>query len=191
MNPSPIANNQLSSFKYPINQDIQLDLIQSLILRQSEQLDQQQQQLQGLARGFDEIVKFLQRQHESDPSGKIEDINQSLDTLGKAMINTYKKIDKIDVSKDLATFEAEQQAFRKTLEKNQQNLKQQSDNLADHLDWKRTAVIVVITAIISSLSSLAISQLVLSNQSSQKEQNSAQTEKPINSKTKKATQQKK
>jgi hypothetical protein len=192
MNPSLIADNQLPSFHYPIDQDIQpeLDPIQSLILRQSEQLDQQRQQLEGLAVGFDEIVKFLQRQHESDLSGKIEEINQSLDTLGKAMVNTYKKIDKIDVSKDLAKFEAEQQAFRKTLEKNQQNLKQQSDNLADHLDWKRTAVIIVITAIISSVSSLAIAHLVLSNQPAQKDQNSTQTEKPINSKPKKASQQK-
>jgi hypothetical protein len=190
MNSSPIANNQVPSFHYPIDQDIQPDPIQSLILRQSEQLAKQEQQLEGLARGFDEIVKFLQRQHESDPSGKIEEINQSLDTLGKAMVNTYKKIDKIDVSKDLASFEAEQQTFRKTLEKNQQNLKQQSENLADHLEWKRTAVIIVITAIISSVSSLAIAHLVLSNQPAQKDQNSIQTEKPINSKPKKASQQK-
>jgi hypothetical protein len=190
MNPSPIAENQEPRFHYPINQDIQPDPVQSLILRQSEQLARQEQQLEGLARGFDEIVKFLQRQHESDPSGKIKEINQSLDTLGKAMINTYKKIDKIDVSKDLASFEAEQQAFRKTLEKNQQNFKQQSENLADHLDWKRTAVIIVITAIVSSLSSLAIAHLVVSNQATKKDQNSTQTEKPLNSKTKKAPKSK-
>jgi hypothetical protein len=176
MTSSPIANNQEPRFDYLIDQDVQPDPIQSLLLRQSEQLDQQQQQLEGLARGFDEIVKFLQRQHESDPSGKIEDINQSLDTLGKAMINTYKKIDKIDVNKTLARFESEQQTFRKTIEKNQQSLKQQSENLADHLDWKRTAVIVAITAIISSLSSLAIAHLIWNNQ--KQPQTPIPTEKP-------------
>jgi hypothetical protein len=190
MNPPLIVDVQRSGSDYPVNQNIQPDQIQLLMLRQSEQLNQQQQQLEALNSGFGEIVKFLKKQHDSDPSGKIEDINQSLDTLGKAMINTYKKIDKIDISKDIASFESEQQAFRKTIEKNQQNLKQQSDNLADHLDWKRTAVIIVITAIVSSLSSLVIAHLVVSNQATKKDQNSTQTEKPLNSKTKKAPKSK-
>jgi hypothetical protein len=167
--------------------DSNLFALQNLLLNQSEQLVQQQQQLNILVNGFLEMTEILKQQQKILV---IEDINQSLDTLGKAMVNTYKKIDKIDVSKDLASFEAEQQTFRKTLEKNQQNLKQQSENLADYLDWKRTAVIIVITAIISSVSSLAIAHLVLSNQSAQKDQNSTQTEKPVNSKPKKISQQK-
>jgi predicted nucleic acid-binding Zn-ribbon protein len=170
--------------------DAQLSEIRRLISEQSEQLVQQQEQFNALSGGFSNIVEVLKELQKDSPTPEIEAINQNLDTLGKATINTYKKLDKIDVNKNLANLESEQQRLCKTLESTKVTLQSQSENLADYLDWKRTAVIIVITAIISSVSSLAIAHLVLSNQPAQKDQNSIQTEKPINSKPKKASQQK-
>jgi hypothetical protein len=171
--------------------DTQLSEIRRLVSEQSEQLVQQQEQFNALSGGFSNIVEVLKQLQKDSLTPEIEAINQNLDTLGKATINTYKKLDKIDVNKNLTNLESEQQRLCKILEATKTSLQSQSDNLAYYLDWKRTAVIIVITAVISSLSSLAIAHLVLSNQSAQKDQSPTQTEKPINSKTKKATQQKK
>jgi hypothetical protein len=61
---------------------------------------------------------------------------------------------------ELLALKAEQQALRKIADTAQRTLKIQSDNLVTHLDWKRTLSIVVTTAVLSSLFSLAIVQLI-------------------------------
>jgi small-conductance mechanosensitive channel len=187
-------NRSTSHLETPVDVaslDAQLSEVRRLIFDLSQQLVQQQEQFNALSGGFSDIVEVLKQLQKDSPTPEIEAINQNLEILGKAMVNTFKKIDRVDINKDLSKLQAEQQTLRKASESTQKNLKDQSDLLANHLDWKRAAIIIVITAIISSLSSLAIAYLVVSNQSSQKDQNSAQTEKPLNQKSKKATQQKK
>jgi flagellar basal body-associated protein FliL len=170
--------------------DAQLLEIRLLLSEHSEQLAQQQQQFNALAGGFSNIAEVLKQIQNDSSTPEIQAINQNLDTLGKATVNTYKKLDKIDVNKNLINLESEQQRLCEALEAAEASLQSQSENLADYLDWKRTAVIIVITAIISSVSSLAIAHLVVSNQSDKKDQHPIQTEKPLNAKTKKAPKSK-
>jgi flagellar basal body-associated protein FliL len=167
-----------------------LSEIQRLTLEHSEQLNQQQQQFDALATGFLDIVDALKQLQKDSSVSDITAISQNLDILGKATVNIYKKIDKNDVNRRLTSLESEQQKLCKTLEATQKSLQNQSENLTDYLDWKRAAVIIVITAIISSFSSLAIAYLVVSNQSDKKDQNPTQIEKPLNAKTKKTPKSK-
>jgi hypothetical protein len=155
----------------------QLPAIQEILLNQKEQLVLQQQQIGALAREFHEIALILQHQQKNDSGTAIDTIKQNMSDLGKATIATYQKLDKTQMGKELSDLKAEQQALRKIADTAQRTLKIQSDNLATHLDWKRTAAIMVSTAVLSSLCSVAIVQLIPNGWS-----HSANPTKPISKK---------
>jgi hypothetical protein len=132
-----------------------LFLLQELILGQGEKIIQQEQTVEELSRLMIRIAETLEQ-----PKAKIENIHQDLNVLGKATIATYQKLENVSNGKELLALKAEQQALRKIADTVQRTLKIQSDNLVTHLDWKRTAAIVVSTAVLSSLCSVAIVQLI-------------------------------
>jgi hypothetical protein len=138
----------------------QLPAIQEILISQKEQIALQQQQIGALAREFHEIALILQQQQKSNPAAAIDTVNQALQDLSKVTVGIYQKLDKTHGSKELSDLKSEQQALRKIADTAQRTLKIQSDNLATHLDWKRMAAIVVSTAVLSSLCSLAIVQLI-------------------------------
>jgi hypothetical protein len=77
-----------------------LSEIQKLILNQNEKLFQQQQQLDGLARGFLDIVQVLQQK--GDPTKKIEKTNQSVIILGNALIDFKKQLKQANFGQEFA-----------------------------------------------------------------------------------------
>jgi chromosome segregation ATPase len=132
-----------------------ISLLQELMLDQSERMTQQEQRIEELSRLMLQVTEILGK-----ADAKIDGINQNLDMLGKATIATYRQLSKTSSGEELLALKAEQQALRKIADTVQRTLKIQSDNLVDHLDWKRTLAIVVTTAMLSSLFSLAIVKFV-------------------------------
>jgi orotate phosphoribosyltransferase-like protein len=134
-----------------------LSEIQKLILNQNEQLFQQQQQLDGLARGFLDIVQVLQQK--GDPTKKIEETNQSVIILGNALVDFKKQLKQANFGQEFADLKTQQQAIGKSVVTTRKTIDSQTQNLASYLGWKRIMMIVASTAVISSLCNIAIASL--------------------------------
>jgi ssDNA-specific exonuclease RecJ len=137
--------------------DAQLAEIKRLILNQNEQLERQNQQLAGLAKGFASIVQMLQKQ--GNPTKAIEECSQSIDNVASAVISLHSQLKQANFGQEFATLKDQQESLYNSIVNTQKDLKSQSNNLAKHLGWKRIAPIIVSTVFLSSLFSTAITML--------------------------------
>jgi hypothetical protein len=154
-------SESLISFGESGSVEAELITLQALLINQSEQIEQQQQQIESLANGFNDIAEILQEMQSSNPTVAIEAMNQNIDVLSRAVINVYKQQEKNNPATELKAFKTSQQALQKIVETNHQTLL--NKNPTSHLHWKQTTAIIVITALLSSLCSFAIGQITQPN----------------------------
>jgi hypothetical protein len=136
--------------------------IHKLLLECSEKYDRQQQQLENLLHGQMEIIATIYSQDFPDPTAAILAITKDINTLGKGIVGFHKQLEKNNLSQDLNALKSEQQKIKAVLE-NQEKRK----NSLGYLNWKQAAMMILVTALISSLSSLAIVQLFWNNKPNQ------------------------
>jgi hypothetical protein len=134
-------------------------MIQETLLNQSEQIAYQQEQLNNLGKGFRDIAEILQKQHQSNPTRAIEETNQGIMTLSNGMISLVKQIRQVDFGQGFADIKAQQQTISRSVITTHKTLDSQAENLASYLGWKRVVIIVVSTAIITSIFNVASASL--------------------------------
>jgi glutathionylspermidine synthase len=134
-------------------------MIQEALLNQSKQIAYQQEQLNSLGKGFRDIAEILQEQHQSNPKKAIEENNQNLVAMTNAMVSWYKQLKEANFGQEFADIKSQQQSISKVVVTNRKSLERQTNELTYYLGWKRIAMIVVSTAVISSLLSVAATAL--------------------------------
>ncbi len=138
-------------------------VLQEMLTEQGEQIDYQQQQLDGLIQCLAEISQVLRQQREDNPRAELELLSQTLAILGKAITDLYRQAKEINIGQELSSLKSEQQALRKSNEAAHKSLSNQVEDLVTHLDWRRVAAIVFMAAIVSSICSILITQAALNN----------------------------
>jgi hypothetical protein len=147
--------------------NLEISKIEKKLADQTKEISRQGQHLESLAQGFREVVDVLQEQQKSISTQAIEEINQNVDTLGKATISIYKYMEKVTSSKESIIIKSEQQALRKSVEAIHKILNTEANKPNKNLNfnWNNVIIVIVITAMISSLCSLLIAKFFWSNQS--------------------------
>jgi hypothetical protein len=172
------ASGNQHQIEMPIEPEIKVESpvseVHKLLLSCSERIDQQQNYLNYLYEGHLDLNKALS-QYSSNFTEGIEAIKQQIMLLEKGVIKVYQHLEKDNTGKEL---KSGQQFLRKAIETNQK--KNASNNAS--FNWKQIAIIMVSTAIISSLCSLIVFQLA-SNWKTDQPQNPV--EKPLKPKTRK------
>jgi hypothetical protein len=148
--------------------------IHMLLQSQVRVIEQQHIDIQNLSEGVADLMMISYQQQLSDPIKTIEALKQQVTLLEKGIIKIYQHLEKDNTGKEL---KSGQQNLRKAIEANQ---KKTINNVS--LDWKQIAIMITSTAIISSLCSLAVFQVV-SNWKTDQLQNPV--EKPLKTKSKK------
>lgn len=152
------TNPRTSAFPRQTRQAATSELTE-ILLDQSEQIEHQQKQLNDLGKGFRDIAEILQKQQKSNPTPAIEEINQSILSLSNAIISLHQQLKKADFGQGFAEIKAQQQSISKAIATSHKSIESQSSDLGYYLGWKRIMAIVVSTAVISSLSNVAIGLL--------------------------------
>lgn len=131
--------------------------IQKLTSNQNEQLFQQQRQLDGLARGFLDIVQVLQQKGDSVKA--IETTNQNVITLGEGLVKLSRQLREADFGQGITDIKYRQQNISEAVINAHETLDKQAESLSGYLGWKRVVMIIISTAIITSLCNVAIASL--------------------------------
>jgi glutathionylspermidine synthase len=134
-------------------------MIQEALLNQSKQIAYQQEQLNSLGKGFRDIAEILQEQHQSNPKKAIEENNQSITAMTNAILSLHKQLKEANFGQEFADIKSQQQSIGKAVVTNRKSLESQANDLAYYFGWKHIAMIVVSTAVISSLCSVAVTAL--------------------------------
>jgi hypothetical protein len=162
------ANRRTLTVPQQTQQTAMSDLaaVQEILLNQSEKIVYQQEQLNGLGKGFRDIAEILQNQHQSNPAkatasltAGIEENKQSITAMTNAILSLHKQLKEANFGQGFADIKSQQQSIGKAVAINHKSLESQTNDLAYYLGWKRIAMIVVSTAVISSLFSAAIATL--------------------------------
>jgi hypothetical protein len=180
------STNKPISLELPLNPQPQIRLESPIIQNHGEQIEQLRKYLEYLSQGHIEILEILYQQQElkkstkpisSDIIERMEAISTDINSQSKLMMATYKYLEKNNLSKEIIAIKTEQGNLCKVFETNQ---KKTNNNVS--LDWRKIAVIITSTAMLSSLCSLAVFQ-VSSNWKTNQPQNPV--EKPLKPKSKK------
>jgi hypothetical protein len=184
-NPSNHIQNSHYQIELPIeiedtSEDRVLD-IHTLLENQSREIERQHVDTQSLLGGLVEANAILYQLQESDSTELIAAMSQKIAAIEQSLVKIYHYLKEDTVGKEL---KAGQQNLQKAIASLEAKKEKDPHNLV-YLDWKQIAMIIVATAIISSLCSLAAFQ-VASNLQTNKA--STPTEKSLKPKIKKVPQ---
>jgi hypothetical protein len=132
----------------------EIEKICSLLSAQDEKLDHHHEYLKNLSQGLLEVLLSLKQSPHSFE--EIDEIRNDVKILGKGFLKIYHYLEKENLGKELISLKSEQHALRKAIETSHKK----PSNSVGLPDWKRTLAIVVSTAVLSSLCSVAIVQLI-------------------------------
>jgi hypothetical protein len=157
------------------------DMSRDEMLKVYVSLEKQQTDIQALSERLIENTMVLYQLQESDPAGSIAAVNQKVTAIEQALIKIHHYLKEDTVGKEL---KAGQQNLQMAIASLEAKKKKDPHNLV-YLDWKQIAMIIVATAIISSLCSLATFQIASNLQTNKA---STPTEKSLKPKIKKVPQ---
>jgi t-SNARE complex subunit (syntaxin) len=155
--------------------------ISELLQKQDKQLSKLQEDLEYLSGTSADIFNMVYEQIQSSSAQEIADVNQKVTAIEQALIKIHHYLKEDTVGKEL---KAGQQNLQMAIASLEAKKKKDPHNLV-YLDWKQIAMIIVATAIISSLCSLATFQIASNLQTNKA---STPTEKSLKPKIKKVPQ---
>jgi DNA-binding ferritin-like protein len=155
--------------------------VEKILENQAAEISLQGRQLADLVKGFDEIVKVLQQQHQSNPKLAIDQINENLLALGKVTVSIHRKMQENENNTEVAAIRTGQQKIQEVIKTTGKDI---NNSLSIYFSWKRIIIIVGLTVIASSCCSLAIAKIFWSNQSNNTESIQPAVKKPSKLKNK-------